>query len=144
MKYIAPSMLIAAVALSACAGGLPQRLGLAQARCQDISFPIYFSEGSDSVTPGASQAIDAAADKARGCHVGVVRVTGLADAKGGALANLDLSQRRTANVARLLAAKGFPAPTFDLDAQGDAGAVLADGRKAPMQRRADVAVHFIP
>ena len=112
-------------------------------RCQDMQFPIYFSEGSDTLTPIASQAIATAADKARGCHVGTIRVTGLADASGGALANLQLSQRRAATVTAALAAQGLPSPAFDVDAKGEQGAVLANGRTAPMQRRTDVEIHFV-
>ena len=134
----------ASLVLSACASGQPHWPGSRAARCQDMAFPIYFSEGSDAVTAGGRQAIMAAAEKAHGCHVGSGRVTGLADAKGGAMAHLELSQRRTANVAAVLAASGLPAPTFDLDAEGDANAVTSNGRKAPMQRRADVVIHFVP
>jgi outer membrane protein OmpA-like peptidoglycan-associated protein len=110
--------------------------------CQDFTFPLYFRTGSEQLTPEGLQVIDNYSARVRACPVAALNVTGLADAEGGAVANLQLSQRRAASVAQVLSARGYPTPTFDVAAQGAAGATTAAGRTEPLRRRAEVSVRF--
>jgi outer membrane protein OmpA-like peptidoglycan-associated protein len=107
--------------------------------CADFSFPIYFETGSEALTGVARQEIGYAAERVKGCKLGPVAVIGLADADGPARRNLALSRRRAAVTAAALAAAGLPAPTFDIEAFGEQGAVTPDG-KAPLRRRTDVVI----
>ena len=113
-------------------------------RCADTRFPIYFEQGSDQLTSAAKAVIAAQSGRLGPCKVGTVEVLGLADADGTAVSNLELSQRRATVVAQALATAGLPAPSFDLQAAGSAGAVTATGRKAPLHRRAEVVLHASP
>ena len=109
--------------------------------CTDFTFPIYFASGSDQVPAAALQVIRQNAAQVKACKVAQVAVTGLADAEGSAERNLELSRRRAATVAKALAAAGYPAPTFDVAAGGEAGAATAAGT-APLRRRTEVSVKF--
>ncbi len=110
--------------------------------CQDFSFPIYFETGADRLTAAALQVIDDHAARVRACPVARVAVTGLADAEGTAAQNLELSQRRATVVAQTLASRGYPAPTFEVAAAGEAGATGPRGAAAPMRRVTQVNVRF--
>jgi outer membrane protein OmpA-like peptidoglycan-associated protein len=139
--------MVAAVALAALTGGcttmrIDHALVRPQARCADVSFPIYFASGSTALTPPALQMIQATAAQTRGCQATAVNVTGLADADGGAQRNAALAQDRAKVVAQALAAQGFPAPAFDIESAGASGARTASGQAAPQRRRAEVAIAF--
>jgi outer membrane protein OmpA-like peptidoglycan-associated protein len=121
------------------APGLASGLAAPPVVCADFSFPIYFETGSEALTGVARQEIGYAAERVKGCKLGPVAVIGLADADGPARRNLALSRRRAAVTAAALAAAGLPAPTFDIEALGEQGAVTADG-KAPLRRRTDVVI----
>lgn len=110
--------------------------------CQDFNFPLYFQTGSDQLTPDGLRVVENYAPRVKACPVAELRVTGLSDAEGGAAANLELSQRRAAAVAQVLSARGYPTPSFDIGAQGAAGATTAAGRAEPLRRRAEVSVRF--
>ena len=113
-------------------------------RCEDVRFPIYFKSGSDQLTPEGEAVIAAQARRMGPCKVGAAEVLGLADADAAPADPLALSQARAAVVARALSAAGLPAPSFDLVAEGAAGATTAGGRKAPLHRRAEVVLHAAP
>lgn len=139
----------AATALGACAqvdSGVRRITGRSAAVtapvCRDFTFPLYFQTGSDQLTPDGVKVIDNYSARVRACPVAELRVTGLADSEGGAAANLELSQRRATAVAGVLSARGYPTPTFDVAASGDAGATTAGGRTEPLRRRAEVSVRF--
>jgi peptidoglycan-associated lipoprotein len=127
-------LLGAVSALAACAGHTPTRLGLAPPTvlCADFSFPIYFETASESLTGAARQEIAYAAERVKGCKLGPVAVLGLADADGPARRNLVL-----------LAAAGLPAPTFDIQALGEQGALTPQG-KEPLRRRTEVVIRASP
>ena len=114
---------------------------VAQPTCMSFNFPIYFETGSDRLTREALQLINDSSAQVRACQVAEVQVTGLADADGSAERNLALSQRRAVAVTQALAARGYPSPTFDINAAGAAGATTAVGM-APLRRRAEVNVRF--
>ena len=142
-------LLTAATGLGACASvneGVRRVTGrsavVAAPACQDFAFPLYFRTGSEQLTPEGLQVIDNYSARVRACPVAELRVTGLADAEGGPVANLELSQRRAAAVAQILSARGYPTPSFDVAAQGEAGAATAGGRVEPLRRRAEVSVRF--
>ncbi len=112
--------------------------------CGDFSFPIYFEKGSDQLTAPARAVVDASVQQVRGCRVSRIEVLGLADADGPKLRNLELSRRRAAHVAHALAGDGLPAPVFDIEAIGEAGAKAPDGRPEPLRRRTEVVIHAGP
>jgi outer membrane protein OmpA-like peptidoglycan-associated protein len=136
------------VALSACAqvGGAYRRITnradiVAQPVCRDFSFAIYFRPGSDRLTREALQVINDNSARIKACRVARVDVTGLADADGPGQRNLELSRRRALTVTQALSTRGFPTPTFDVEAVGEAGA--AQGAAAdPLRRRTEVNVRF--
>ncbi len=105
--------------------------------CADTSLVIYFEEGSAALTGPARQLLRETGRRYHACNVTQVRVVGLADATGTPEANLNLSQKRAAQVAAALTRNGLPSPSFER-AIGDEGATLRDGREQPMRRRAEV------
>jgi len=109
--------------------------------CADFSFPIYFEKGSDQLTTAARAVIDTGVQQTRGCKVSKIEVLGLADADGPRLRNLELSRRRADAVAKALAGEGLPAPVFDIEAIGEAGARAPDGKPEPLRRRTEVVIH---
>ena len=151
MRQTTIVVLLAATALGACTTvnqGVRRITGRSAAViapvCQDFTFPLYFRTGSEQLTPEGLQVIDNYSSRVRACPVAELRVNGLADAEGGAAANLELSQRRAASVAQILTTRGYPTPSFDVGAQGAAGATTAAGRAEPLRRRAEVSVRFAP
>jgi len=114
---------------------------VAQPACLSFNFPIYFETGSDRLTREAMQLINDSSAQVRACRVAEVKVTGLADADGSAERNLELSRRRAAIVTQALATRGYPAPSFDIDAAGEGGAQTPVGA-TPLRRRAEVNVRF--
>lgn len=112
--------------------------------CAPVRFDIYFDEGQARLTAPARQLIGAAATELRRCDIRHVRVVGLADATGRPAANLSLSGRRAVAVAEALASAGLPAPAFDLEAAGAAGAVTATGANEPLHRRTEVLIDAHP
>jgi peptidoglycan-associated lipoprotein len=111
--------------------------------CSDFFFPVYFANRSAELTPQAAKVVADAGGHARGCKVASVEVTGLADYRGPAEPNLELSRMRAERVARALAKAGLPEPSFKLSAVGEAGAVADDGLPKPLRRRADVVIRFM-
>ena len=112
--------------------------------CVDTRFVVYFNEGSDQLTQPARQVIAATARTYRSCNIAQIRVLGLADAVGAPEANLTLSQKRARRVAQALVEQHLPAPAFDMAAQGDQGAVRANGDDEPLRRRAEVVLTVKP
>lgn len=112
--------------------------------CAPMQFEIYFADSEARLTEPARQAIGMTAAQLQGCDIRSVRVVGLADARGGANANLSLSQRRAQTVAQALTAAGWPAPAFDLAAAGDDGAADDNGVREPLRRRTEVLVDAGP
>lgn len=112
--------------------------------CTTKRFEIYFADSEARLTEAARQAIGMEAARLQGCDIRRVQVLGLADARGGATANLSLSERRAQAVAEALTAAGWPAPVFEVGAAGDAGAVTDAGLREPMRRRTEVLVEAVP
>lgn len=112
--------------------------------CTAKRFEVYFADSEARLTESARQAIGMAAAQLQGCDIRKVQVLGLSDARGGATANQDLSERRARAVAEALTAAGWPAPAFDVEAVGDEGAVTAGGVREPMRRRTEVLVEAAP
>lgn len=112
--------------------------------CTAKRFEIYFADSEARLTEAARQAIGLEAAQLQGCEIRHVRVLGLSDARGGATANLNLSERRARAVAEALTAAGWPAPAFEVDAAGDAGSVTDSGAREPMRRRTEVLVDAVP
>jgi len=108
--------------------------------CADFNFPIYFEKGSDQLTAQAQQEITYAAARVKGCRLAPIQVLGLADADGAVHRNLVLSRQRAGVVVRALAASGLPAPTFDIDAIGEAGSITPSGQVETLRRRTEVVI----
>lgn len=132
------------LALAACSTvqSARDKLVRAPSRCVDQTVQVYFEPDSAEVTNEGRAVIKAAADGARGCQVTAVEVLGLADAVGAPDANLDLSKRRAQSVTAALAGAGLPAAEFKVAAAGQTGAMTADGKAAPLRRRADVTLRL--
>ena len=84
------------------------------------------------------------ATQLQGCEIRKVSVIGLADARGGPEANLDLSERRAVAVKEALEAAGWPAPVFSLVVAGESGSTTTAGASEPMRRRTEVLVDAAP
>jgi outer membrane protein OmpA-like peptidoglycan-associated protein len=134
------SILGVAAAAGACSHLPRTRADLVQSSspCADTHFSVYFNNGSNRLTRQAAQLVAETGRALKACSITSARVVGLADAAGTAEANLSLSQRRALAVAGALRREGLPAPTFEIDAGGETGALLADGREDPVRRRAEV------
>ena len=143
---VAKTVAITGLALSLAACGTIQkardRIVRAPPACADQTVQIYFEPDSHELTREGRQVIEAAAAGARNCAVNAVEVVGLADAAGAADANLELSKRRAQSVTAALASAGLPAAEFKVSAAGQAGSVTADGKTAPLRRRADVTLRL--
>ena len=141
--------LLASALLAAACSTPPKPVRLAgppppPVACVDLNFPIYFEKGSDQLTAPARQEITYAAERVKGCKLGAVEVLGLADADGAAHRNLVLSRQRAVVVAEALANDGLPAPTFDIEAIGKAGARTEDGEPEPLRRKTEVVIRASP
>lgn len=134
------------VALTACAPMGPSRDSIVYepSACSPRQFDIYFADSQAQLTPAARDAITMAASQLQGCVIPRVRVLGLADARGGAAANQDLSEQRAIAVVQALEAVGLPAPAFDVTAAGDTGAIAADGAREPLRRRTEILIEARP
>lgn len=129
-------------------GGCGTLAGFGRARtprtCQDVTVSIYFQRDSAVVTREARAVLKGVGDRARGCALGRVEVTGLADAAGDPDANLALSRRRADAVRAAVERLGFVTVDFQLGAVGERGAVTSSGDARPLRRRADVTFHLKP
>lgn len=137
---------VAAVGMLAACAPMPKReaLVVGESLCAPGRFDIYFLENQARLTEPAAMVLKAAASKAKDCDVRKVRVVGLADATGTPEANLNLSQRRAQTVVAALTQAGMPAPIFEMNAAGDAGATTAAGNDEPLRRRAEVIYEAYP
>jgi len=148
LRAVTALTLLAALGLSACSTGQRfwrrDQLVAAPSVCTTQRFDIYFAEAQARLTEPAREAIGLHAARLRDCDIRSVSVTGLASATGDSAANRDLSERRAVVVVEALAAAGWPAPAFTLEAAGDAGAVTADGLAQPLRRRTEVVVEARP
>lgn len=147
-RVIATVFLIAALGLSACSTAQRfwrrDQLVSPSTACSTQRFDIYFTEAQARLTEPAREAIGLYAARLQDCDIRSVNVTGLASATGDSAANRDLSERRAVAVTDALAAAGWPVPVFSLEAEGDAGAVTADGVAQPLRRRTEVVVEARP
>ena len=136
---------IAAVALAGCST-TPGRDALVAepSACAAKRFDVYFAEDQAQLTDAARTAIGLTATQLQGCEIRTVKVLGLASSTGNAEANQALSERRALAVAEALAAAGWPAPAFELEAAGDQGATTATGIAEPLRRRTEVLVDAAP
>lgn len=136
---------IAAVALAGCST-TPDRDALVAepSACAAKRFDVYFAEDQAQLTDAARTAIGLTATQLQGCEIRTVKVLGLASSTGNAEANQVLSERRALAVAEALAAAGWPAPAFELEAAGDQGATTATGIAEPLRRRTEVLVDAAP
>jgi len=140
------TVLLGALALAGCAGTPWERSDLVAepSVCTPQRFDIYFRDGEAGLTDAARHAISLTATQLQACEIRKVDVIGLADARGGAEANLNLSERRALAVAEALQAAGWPAPAFSLVTAGESGSTTPGGANEPMRRRTEVLVDAAP
>lgn len=139
-------VLLGALALAGCAGTPWKRSDLVTepSVCTPQRFDVYFRDSEAGLTDAARHAISLTATQLQACEIRKVSVIGLADARGGAEANLNLSERRALAVAEALQAAGWPSPVFSLVVAGESGATTAVGANEPMRRRTEVLVDAAP
>lgn len=140
------TVLLGALALAGCAGTPWDRTDLVAepAVCAPQRFEVYFRDGEAGLTDAARHAIGLTATQLQGCDIRKVDVIGLADARGGPDANLDLSERRAMAVKEALEAAGWPAPAFSMVVAGESGSTTPAGTSEPMRRRTEVLVDAAP
>lgn len=112
--------------------------------CQDLTVSIYFQRDSTVITREARAVLKGAGDMAKGCVLGQVDVTGLADSVGDPDVNLALSRKRAEAVRGAVERLGFTTVNFNVGAVGESGAVTATGADRPLRRRADVTFRLHP
>jgi outer membrane protein OmpA-like peptidoglycan-associated protein len=112
--------------------------------CMDMSFPVYFANASQDLTPAAQGVIADAGARLKGCAFKGAEIVGLADATGSSAANLAISRRRAQTVAKAMTAAGLPIPANAVQAFGAAGAVTPSGDPEPLRRRVEVIVRAAP
>jgi peptidoglycan-associated lipoprotein len=110
--------------------------------CQNLTVSIYFERDSATITREAQAVLKGAGDMTRGCTLGQVDVTGLADSVGDPDVNLALSQKRADAVRKAVSRLGFSTVNFEVAAVGERGAVTATGADRPLRRRTDVTFHL--
>ena len=86
-------------------------------------FVVYFEQWSAGISPGAQQAIDAAAARAKQTGDKPVLVQAFADPTGSKQANIYLTETRAQMVADALAAAGVAPSRIEQQAQGATGPV---------------------
>ena len=138
--------ILGALAVAGCAGAPLERSDLVAepSVCTPQRFDVYFRDSEAGLTDAARHAISLTATQLQACDIRKVEVVGLADARGGPTANLDLSQRRALAVAEALEAAGWPSPAFTLVGAGEAGSTAPGGANEPMRRRTVVMVDAAP
>lgn len=141
------AMISAGLALAACStngSGYKTRDALvAPVNCANQSFEIYFDEGQTRLAPSTLTLLQMRGQQLTGCDIQKVSVTGLASATGASAANQALSERRAQAVSDALAAQGWPAPVFVVNAVGSEGA--REGQvNEPLRRRTEVFVEATP
>ena len=135
---------VAALVLSGC-GTVPGfRRALAPNLCQDLTVSIYFERDSATITREARAVLKGAGDMTRGCDLGHVDVTGLADSTGDPDVNLELSRKRAQAVRLAVERLGFSMVNFTVGAVGESGATTRSGADRPLRRRADVTFRLQP
>lgn len=139
--------LVSGLAVTACAtngSGYATRDALvAPVNCSNQTFEIYFDEGQATLAPTALTLLQMRGQQLSGCEISKVSVVGLASATGATTANMALSERRAQAVSDALAAQGWPAPVFEVNAVGAEGA--REGQvNEPLRRRTEVFVEAAP
>lgn len=134
----------AALMLSGCGTLSGFRRAAVPNVCQDLTVSIYFKQDSAVMTREAQAALRGAGEMTRGCVLGQVDVTGLADSVGDPQANLVLSKKRADTVRAAVERLGFNTVNFSVGAVGEQGATTAGGDDKPLRRRADVTFRLRP
>ena len=139
-------LILGALAVAGCAATPLERSDLVAepSVCAPQRFDVYFRDSEAGLTDAARHAISLTATQLQGCDIRKVEVVGLADARGGPTANLDLSERRALAVKEALEAAGWPAPVFSLVVAGESGSTTPGGVSEPMRRRTVVVVDAAP
>lgn len=134
---------VAALLLGGCASW-PGNRAATPNPCQDLTVSIYFQRDSATISREARAVLRGAGDLARGCVLGQVDVTGLADSVGDPDINLALSRRRAEAVRGAVERLGFTTVNFNVGAVGERGATTASGDSRPLRRQARVTFHLRP
>ena len=122
------------------AGCRPARDMLAAGKL--VTYGIRFETGSDVVMPESAPVLRQVASYMEANASVHLKITGHTDNVGAAASNLDLSKRRAAAVAKVLAEQfGVAADRFETDGKGDTQAVASNARPEgrAMNRRVEFA-----
>jgi len=122
------------------AGCRPARDMLAAGKL--VTYGIRFETGSDVVMPESAPVLRQVASYMEANAAVRLRITGHTDNVGAAPSNLDLSKRRAAAVAKVLAEQfGVAANRFETDGKGDTQAVASNAKPEgrAMNRRVEFA-----
>ena len=95
--------------------------------CLSGTFDIYFDEYEAELPRASREVLNTAQKRLKGCVIEQVIIVGMAGAKGGEQANMDLSIKRVGAIADALAEGGWPRDKFELRAAGEAGATTPTG-----------------
>jgi len=122
------------------AGCRPARDMLAAGKL--VTYGIRFETGSDVVMPESAPVLRQVASYMEANAAVKLKITGHTDNVGAAPSNLDLSKRRAAAVAKVLAEQfGVAADRFETDGKGDTQAVASNAKPEgrAMNRRVEFA-----
>lgn len=114
------------------------------AACPALEFKIYFDWDRADISPTASQTIDAALARARGCQLQRITIIGHADTSQSTAYSQALSERMAAAVRHALVSRGVNANLIETSGRGETGPArpTADGVREPLNRRVEVAFTF--
>lgn len=119
----------------------------AQAPCA-VQLPIsfYFDWNSDQPPAEAGEVAATLSQQLKACGWSGLNVSGHADSSGSDRINQALSERRARNVAELLAARGVPAESLNVQAFGETRPAKStgDGVREPLNRRVEIASGATP
>ena len=107
-----------------------------------VTYGIRFATGSDVVLPEAAPVLRQVASYMEANPAVKLQITGHTDNVGTAASNLDLSKRRAASVAKVLAEQfSVPGERFTTDGKGDTQAVSSNAKPEgrAMNRRVEFA-----
>lgn len=128
-----------ALSLGGCAS-MGRSGSTVSAACSDITFPIYFQEGSNALTAPAVEAIAMSAQRAKACRVLGVEVTGLSDGPTATPQSLALSSRRAETVSGVLTSNGLPTPSISLVASRGGARTSRNTRATALRQPTEVVI----
>tara|TARA_B100000678_G_scaffold64418_1_gene52521 strand:- start:5979 stop:6452 length:474 start_codon:yes stop_codon:yes gene_type:complete len=110
------------------------------AACQPVEVSVYFAPGQTELNDFAEDLLRNAVGRVQQCELAQIDVTGYADATGQSSANYRISELRAEAALEYLLNNNVTANQINITAKGDEGALLEDGVRAVMRRKADLRI----